>query len=160
MLAPTVTKLPVGPAWKYQLKFDGYRALGIKANRKIRLLSGNGKNSPRVSLRSRAHWRRFPPMDCDRRRDHRRLTFQPVRHDSFCIAFGLARRPPIGTRNASLPATNGKAGIRCPEWIIYREALEGRRSCEPGNTPAAGFNSLFGDAGSIASRTDRGGART
>jgi hypothetical protein len=31
MLALAVTKLPEGPAWMYELKFDG-RALGLKAN--------------------------------------------------------------------------------------------------------------------------------
>jgi DNA ligase D-like protein (predicted ligase) len=44
MLAVAVTKLPEGPAWTYELKFDGYRALGIKANGKVRLLSRNGKD--------------------------------------------------------------------------------------------------------------------
>ena len=31
MLALPVTKLPEGRAWSYELKFDGYRALGVKA---------------------------------------------------------------------------------------------------------------------------------
>jgi bifunctional non-homologous end joining protein LigD len=44
MLALAVTKLPEGPDWTYELKFDGYRALGIKANGKVRLLSRNGKD--------------------------------------------------------------------------------------------------------------------
>jgi ATP-dependent DNA ligase len=43
MLAVAVTKLPEGPAWSYELKFDGYRALGIKAIGKVRLFSRNGK---------------------------------------------------------------------------------------------------------------------
>ena len=47
MLALAVTKLPEGPAWAYELKFDGYRALGIKAAGKIRLLSRNGKDFTR-----------------------------------------------------------------------------------------------------------------
>jgi bifunctional non-homologous end joining protein LigD len=37
MLAVAVTKLPEGPAWTYELKFDGYRALGVRANGKVRL---------------------------------------------------------------------------------------------------------------------------
>jgi bifunctional non-homologous end joining protein LigD len=44
MLALAVTKLPEGPAWSYELKFDGYRALGLKTNGKVRLLSRNGKD--------------------------------------------------------------------------------------------------------------------
>ena len=41
---PGVTKLPEGPAWSYELKFDGYRALGIKAAGHVRLFSRNGKD--------------------------------------------------------------------------------------------------------------------
>jgi DNA ligase D-like protein (predicted ligase) len=47
MLAVAVTKLPEGPAWTYELKFDGYRALGVKADGKVRLLSRNGKDFTR-----------------------------------------------------------------------------------------------------------------
>ena len=58
MLAVAVTKLPEGPAWSYELKFDGYRALGLKAAGRVRLLSRTAKTSPSVSLRSRTHSRR------------------------------------------------------------------------------------------------------
>jgi bifunctional non-homologous end joining protein LigD len=44
MLSVAVTKLPEGPSWTYELKFDGYRALGVKANGQVRLLSRNGKD--------------------------------------------------------------------------------------------------------------------
>jgi ATP-dependent DNA ligase len=44
MLALAVTKLPEGPTWTYELTFDGYRALGVKANGRVRLLSRNGKD--------------------------------------------------------------------------------------------------------------------
>ena len=44
MLSQPVAKLPEGPAWSYELKFDGYRALGMKAAGRIQLLSRNGKN--------------------------------------------------------------------------------------------------------------------
>jgi ATP-dependent DNA ligase len=44
MLALAVTKLPEGPAWSYELKFDGYRALALKTDGRIKLLSRNGKD--------------------------------------------------------------------------------------------------------------------
>jgi ATP-dependent DNA ligase len=62
MLALAVTKLPEGPAWTYELKFDGYRALGVKASDKVRLFSRNGKDFTRRFDRSRDHWKRSPTM--------------------------------------------------------------------------------------------------
>jgi bifunctional non-homologous end joining protein LigD len=44
MLALAVSKLPEGPAWSYELKFDGYRALALKTDGRIKLLSRNGKD--------------------------------------------------------------------------------------------------------------------
>lgn len=44
MLSLAVAKLPEGPEWTYELKFDGYRALGLKRDRHARLLSRNGKD--------------------------------------------------------------------------------------------------------------------
>jgi ATP-dependent DNA ligase len=34
-----VSKLSEGPQWVYEIKLDGYRALGIKSNGSVRLLS-------------------------------------------------------------------------------------------------------------------------
>jgi DNA ligase D-like protein (predicted ligase) len=44
MLALAVTKLPVGPVWSYELKFDGYRAIGMNTVGQVRLFSRNGKD--------------------------------------------------------------------------------------------------------------------
>jgi ATP-dependent DNA ligase len=41
MLLLRTEKLPEGPDWVYELKFDGYRALAIKSGGKVQLRSRN-----------------------------------------------------------------------------------------------------------------------
>jgi bifunctional non-homologous end joining protein LigD len=47
MLCLAVSDLPEGPQWEYELKLDGYRAIGLKTNGRLHLLSRNGKDFPR-----------------------------------------------------------------------------------------------------------------
>jgi bifunctional non-homologous end joining protein LigD len=44
MAAKLVSKLPEGPDWIYEVKWDGYRVEAIKAGKDVRLISRNGKN--------------------------------------------------------------------------------------------------------------------
>jgi DNA ligase D-like protein (predicted ligase) len=44
MLSLAVARLPEGPPWSYELKFDGYRALGLRTDGKVQLFSRNGKD--------------------------------------------------------------------------------------------------------------------
>jgi bifunctional non-homologous end joining protein LigD len=44
MLALAVKELPSGAEWSYELKLDGYRALGLKSGAAVRLYSRNGKD--------------------------------------------------------------------------------------------------------------------
>lgn len=47
MLLLAAKALPEGPAWAYELKLDGYRALGIKTAGTVRLRSRNDKDFDR-----------------------------------------------------------------------------------------------------------------
>jgi DNA ligase D-like protein (predicted ligase) len=45
MLATSAEKLPVGPDWTYEVKWDGYRTLALKVRERVTLLSRNLKDA-------------------------------------------------------------------------------------------------------------------
>src|SRR6202035_309136 len=47
MLCLAVEKLPEGPAWQYEVKLDGYRAIGIRTRAGIELRSRNKRDFSR-----------------------------------------------------------------------------------------------------------------
>src|SRR5262245_22035299 len=47
MLCLAAERLPEGPEWRYELKLDGFRAIGRKAGRTAQLWSRNQKNFAR-----------------------------------------------------------------------------------------------------------------
>src|ERR1700736_315461 len=44
MLCLAVEKLPEGPAWQYEVKLDGYRAIGVRTKAGVELWSRNKKD--------------------------------------------------------------------------------------------------------------------
>ncbi len=47
MACLAVDRLPVGPEWEYELKLEGYRAMGFKTSNRVHLMSRNGKDFSR-----------------------------------------------------------------------------------------------------------------
>jgi DNA ligase D-like protein (predicted ligase) len=48
MAAQNVTELPEGPGWEYEVKFDGYRAILLKAGERVEIRSRNNKDLTRT----------------------------------------------------------------------------------------------------------------
>ena len=64
MLCQGVERLPEGREWRYELKLDGFRAIGRKAGRTAQLWSRNQKNFAR----------RFPMVGSESARRPTRMT--------------------------------------------------------------------------------------
>src|SRR5580704_14402417 len=47
MLCLAVDKLPEGPAWQYEVKLDGYRAIGVRTKAGVELWSRNKRDFSR-----------------------------------------------------------------------------------------------------------------
>jgi hypothetical protein len=104
MLAVAVRKLPEGAAWSYELKFDGYRALGMKTDDKVRLLSRNGKDFTKRFAMIAVALERLPDETVI---DGEIIAYGADGRPSFNVPQNLARRrvgtPPTRLRFADAP---------------------------------------------------------
>jgi bifunctional non-homologous end joining protein LigD len=48
MLASAASRLPTGPQWSYEVKFDGYRTLAFKDGSRVKLLSRDLKDATKL----------------------------------------------------------------------------------------------------------------
>ena len=139
MLAVAVTKLPEGAAWSYELKFDGYRAIGVKAAGQVRLFSRNGKDFTR----------RFASVA-------RALEALPddTVVDGEIIAYGTDGRPSFNvlqnrrTRTPSLCIRFADTPRRVSDAGTARKTA--RAFANQSDAADAGFHSLLRDDGGIA----------
>ena len=56
-----VSKLPEGQDWTYEVKFDGYRTIGVKTSRDTILYSRKGKNFNKRYSKNGAPSRSYTP---------------------------------------------------------------------------------------------------
>jgi ATP-dependent DNA ligase len=147
MLALAVTKLPEGPDWSYELKFDGYRAFGVKTEGKVRLLSRNGKDFTKrfVSIA-----RALEALPDETVIDGEIIAYDADGRPSFNVLQNHRAGPELHLFAFDLLTLRGES--------LMREPLEKRRElfANQGDAAAAGFDSLLGNHGGIAGRTDRG----
>jgi bifunctional non-homologous end joining protein LigD len=79
MAAQSVTDLPEGPDWLYELKLDGYRALVIKGRERVQIRSRNDKDLTRM----------YPRLAVEAQK----LKTQQVVLDGEIVALGAEGRP-------------------------------------------------------------------
>jgi hypothetical protein len=146
MLALAVTKLPEGAAWSYELKFDDYRALGLKTNGRVKLLSRNGKDFSQRFVSIARTLEALPDDTVIDVRSSRTARIGDDRSSSYRTIAARARAAPLrlrlvdASRHGSDAGTARKAAGDFARW---------------GYAAVAGFNSLLGVAGGNADRTHR-----
>ena len=116
MLALAVTKLPEGAAWSYELKFDGYRAIGVKATGQVRLYSRNGKD---FSRRFASVARALEALPDDTVVDGEIIAYDTEGRPSFNVLQNRRGEPDLHLYVFDLLTLRGES--------LIREPLEGRR---------------------------------
>ena len=131
MTATVVTTLPEGERWLYELKLDGYRALIIKNDDRVKIISRNEKDHtaayPTVVAAARRLNARSAVVDGEivAVDESGRPSFQALQHRAahrghaiVFYAFDLLhvdgedlRRLPLGQRRTRLPEVLEKSGV-------------------------------------------------
>ena len=132
MLAQSGDELPVGPAWTYEVKWDGYRTLALKDGPRVTLLSRNLKNAtsqyPTIArsvaqLRAEAALLDGEIVAVD---EHGRPSFQALHHQSadhiVYYAFDVLHlngrdlmKAPLDERRAMMPPLLKGTHVLCSE---------------------------------------------
>jgi bifunctional non-homologous end joining protein LigD len=118
MACVAVAQVPAGPEWEYELKFDGYRAIGFKTHNRVHLASRNGKD---FSERFPELVHALEPLPDETVIDGEIVALDGTGHPSFNPVF-----PPT----AASPRLTGRAPIRCLRKSLRMNLCSSARSSE------------------------------
>jgi ATP-dependent DNA ligase len=123
MLSLAVPKLPEGPEWTYEVKFDGYRTLGIKTVGQVQLRSRNGRN---FNARFPSITRALEALPDETVIDGEIVAYDPEGRPSFDVLQNhLSKKPPLHLYVFDLLVLRGK-GLTHEPLEKRRELLRGK----------------------------------
>jgi hypothetical protein len=145
-----VTKLPDGSNWDYEVKFDGYRALGIKSGGHVRLMSRNKNDlAARFPILTRA-LANLPDYIVDHSSDSPACPHRRPRPAFWHVhAIGLAPFAIPTARVAAGPGHSPRTGpnilrprMKAPNPSTERRAKASSTPSEPPPSPCIARNAL------------------